>query len=141
MNRSPRSATMAAVVMMACAGVQSESDTGPEGGRLITASEIAESGAKNAWDAIRLNVPHIRMGESSQLLRPTAIQSQRGRSSLMLDDSPLVIIDEVRIQDLARLKEIPVADIARIRVLSGAEGTTYYGTNAVNGVIVIETRS
>jgi outer membrane cobalamin receptor len=39
------------------------------------------------------------------------------------------------------LDQIPARTIARISILNGIQGTTYYGTNAVGGVIRIETKN
>ena len=35
----------------------------PSGGRVITAEAIAKSGAKTAWDALRLTVPNVQLRE------------------------------------------------------------------------------
>ena len=42
--------------------------------------------------------------------------------------------------DLDMLTSIPADNIARIHILSGIDGTTYYGTNTVTGVIMIFTK-
>jgi len=39
------------------------------------------------------------------------------------------------------LDGMPAGDIAAIVVLSGLDGTTYYGTNAGNGVVLIFTHA
>jgi len=66
---------------------------------------------------------------------------RRGPSSIYLQDPPVVMIDGVRVSDLKALDQIPANTLFSILVLSGIEGTTYYGTNAVSGVIVIRTKN
>ncbi len=41
---------------------------------------------------------------------------------------------------MAALGGMPAADLLDIEVLTGVDATTYYGTNATNGVIRIRTK-
>src|SRR6266545_1488461 len=60
-------------------------------GAVITQERIAASGAKTAWDAIRLAVPNVQLRES----RGKAARIQRrGRASIYLDDQVRVIVDK-----------------------------------------------
>jgi len=52
----------------------------------------------------------------------------------------LVFLDGVRLPDFRTLEQLSAATIESIEVLNGIDGTTYYGTNAVSGVIVIRTK-
>jgi len=58
----------------------------------------------------------------------------------VLQDAPLVVLDGVRLTDFRALDGIPAATILTISIYNGIEGTTFYGTNAVSGVIVIKTK-
>lgn len=108
----------------------------PRSGTVITQERIAASGAKTAWDALRLTVPNLQLRET----RGNAARiSRRGRASLYLDDQVRVILDDVRLQDVRVLQQIAAADIFTIRVLSGLDATTYYGGTSTSGVIVITT--
>jgi outer membrane cobalamin receptor len=71
--------------------------------------------------------------------RPSRL-GRRGRASIILDDSPLVFVDGIRMPDFKGLADLPASSLFSIWLLSGAEGTTYYGTDATAGVIVIHTR-
>src|SRR2546422_8873614 len=91
----------------------------------------------------RLGRPEMR--GSDLTLRDTrggrpASAGRRGRSSVVLQDAPLVVLDGVRLTDFRALDGIPAATILTIAIYNGIEGTTYYGTNAVSGVIVIRTK-
>jgi outer membrane cobalamin receptor len=65
---------------------------------------------------------------------------RRGRSSILLNDPPMLFIDGVRIQEMATLQQLPASTLLSIEVLTGPEGTTYYGTDAVGGVILVRTK-
>jgi outer membrane cobalamin receptor len=105
--------------------------------QVITAEEIEESGATTAWDALRILAPHLRTSEKNG--RPTRLQ-RRGPASIVLSDPPLVYVDGVRMADYRDLALVPATTVESIAILSLADGATYYGTNAVGGVIVIKTK-
>ena len=106
---------------------------------VITEEMIARSGGQTAWEVLRREVPQLAFGENRN--GQATGMTRRGRSSIMLNDSPMVIIDGARNQDLKQLQSIPATALMRIEVLTGIEGTTYYGTDAVGGVIIIRTKT
>lgn len=108
------------------------------GEQIITAEAIAESGATTAWDVLKYAAPHIqfredRNGNPSRMWR-------RGRGSVTLNEAPMVILDGIKVPDFRTLDQIPASTIHQISILTGIEGTTYYGTNALGGVILIRTK-
>ena len=129
---------LAALAQPGCAGTAGSAARGdaPRLGTLVTREKIAASGAKTAWDALRLTVPNIRLRES----RGKAAKIQRrGRASIYLDDQVRVIVDNVRLEDLQLLQQMPASDIVTIQVFTGLDATTYYGGTSTSGVIVITT--
>ena len=123
-----------------CGGARGgiEQASAPSAGTVVTAEEIASSGAKTAWDALRLTVPNVQLRESRG--KPTRIQ-RRGRASIYLDDQVRVVVDNVRLTDIRVLEQMAASDILRIEVLSGLDATTYYGGTSTSGVIVIKTKT
>ena len=110
------------------------------GGQVVSAERIAELNARTAWDALRMTVAGVTFLEAGRTSAPARVR-RRGTSSLVLGDHPLIYIDEVRISDLGVLRSMPATDLESIRVLSGIDATTYYGTNAGDGVILLRTRT
>jgi outer membrane cobalamin receptor len=105
---------------------------------MITEAMIAKSGGQTAWEVLRREVPQISYGENRNG-QATGME-RRGRSSILLKDPPMLFIDGVRIQDMATLQQLPASTLYSIEVLTGGEGTTYYGTDAVGGVILVRTK-
>lgn len=132
-----------AVVLTACShatrATSDEVQATPEGRRIITAETIAHSGARTAWDALRRTVPFFTFRENSDG-RPSSIE-HRGRSSIVLRDQPMVVLDNVEVTDFTVLGEVAAADLFEIEILSGIDATTYYGTNATKGVIRLRTKT
>jgi hypothetical protein len=123
-----------------CGGARAGIDdtNAPSGGRVITADAIAKSGAKTAWDALRLTVPNVQLREVRG--QPARIQ-RRGRASIYQDDQVRVIVDHVPIDDLQVLKQVAATDILTIEILTGLDATTHYGATSTSGAIVITTTS
>jgi TonB-dependent starch-binding outer membrane protein SusC len=109
------------------------------GEQLITAEAIQQSGAATAWDVIQRAAPNIQVRENRNG-EPTRMW-RRGRGSIVLNEAPLLFLDGVKIADFRALDLIPAGTIREIVILTGIEGTTYYGTNAVGGVILVTTKN
>ena len=100
--------------------------------RVITAAQIDSSGARTAWDAVRKLLPQLNVG-------PGTI-NHRGQSSVVLTDAVLVVLDGARLADYHALADIPAYEVESIRFISGIRGTTRYGLNSGDGVLVIDTK-
>lgn len=104
---------------------------------VVTAEEIAKSGASTAAEALR-SVPSVAVnsygagGSTAQVSIAAAHANQ-----------VLVIMDGVRLNSSLNgapdLNQIPAASIAKIEVLQGGASAAY-GADAVGGVIVITTK-
>ena len=130
-----------AAVLSACAhrGAQRiEMIQTKPGEQIITAEAIEASGATTAWEVLKYAAPHLQLredrnGQPSRMWR-------RGRGSMVLSEAPMVILDGIKVPDFRALDQIPASTIEQISILTGLEGTTYYGTNALGGVILIRTK-
>ena len=66
----------------------------------------------------------------------------RGQGSMLADQEPLVIVDDVRIQEgnvLSALAGLTRDDIKQVNVLKDVASTSIYGLRGAGGVIVITT--
>jgi outer membrane cobalamin receptor len=127
---------VAALTLAACARNPTPRETIPNS-NLITAEQIAAWGSSDAWEVLRRS-GKVRLRESAG--EPVRMVSGRGRSSILLDDSPMVILDGVRVGDVEILRYVRASSIAQVRFLNSVQGTVAYGTGAVSGVIEIDTK-
>jgi len=131
-----------ALLSVACAANKKTTASGvfttPDGRRIISAEAIEHSGARTVWDALERTVPFFNFRENSRG-RPSRVD-HRGRSSIVLSDQPLILMDGVELNDFSVLGSVPASDVWQIEVLTGIDATTYYGTNATKGVIRIWTK-
>ena len=65
----------------------------------------------------------------------------RGQSSILPNDHPRILLDGVDLTEFGVLMQIAASDLHSIKVLDGKDATTYYGTNAGSGVILITTKN
>jgi len=128
------------VVLLECgpAVQRARSNDVPPGTFTITAEQIEKSGARTAWQVLKQQAPMLQTRDDRNG-RPASL-GRRGRASLSLDDSPAILIDGVRMPDFRALEDIDAQSIFAILIYDGIEGTTYYGTNSVSGVILIKTK-
>lgn len=108
-------------------------------GLFIDEDRIQRSGGSTAWEVLKREAPVLTYREN-RYGQPARFE-RRGRASILLDNPPMVFVDGVRMSDFKVLAEIPVSVLRDIWVLSGIDGTTYYGTDAVSGVILVRTKS
>jgi outer membrane cobalamin receptor len=111
----------------------------PDGRRIVTQQAIERSGARTAWDALQRTVPFYAFRDNSRG-RPARVD-HRGRSSIVLSDQPMILVDGVEIGDFTVLGSMPASDVFEIEVLTGIDATTFYGTGATKGVIRIWTKT
>lgn len=92
---------------------------------VITRSEVMNTQATNAYDAVRL-------------LRP-AFMRTRGPTSLTRQqtDVPVVYLDDRRLGDPSYLRDIPIQLIFEIRYLSASEAQQRWGSGHPAGVILV----
>ncbi|MDP3911932.1 MAG: TonB-dependent receptor plug domain-containing protein [Gemmatimonadales bacterium] len=134
--------SVALIANIACARAaerQRDVAQSPAGEDLITAEEIAATGARTAWDALRRTAPYLNMSERGS--GEPAVMRRRGKSTIILNDAPIVMLDGVRLADFRNLSMIPANTIDHMVVIRGIDATTYYGTNAVGGVVLIKTKT
>ena len=117
---------------------QNDNTRAAPGTFLITAEQIEKSGAHTAWQVLKQHAPMLTMREDRNG-RPVSI-GRHGRASFLLDEAPIILLDGVRVPDFHSLDAIDAQSIFTILIYDGVEGTTYYGTDAVSGVILIRTK-
>lgn len=127
---------VAAVSAVGCGQRVRERRYEAPGVQLILPDEIAASGAQTAWEVVRrlshMTTLSTTSGEPSRMYR-------RGRSSIVIRETPVVVIDGAQATDIAILSTIRADQIAWMRVLTGAASSTQFGAQGGAGAVIVAT--
>lgn len=120
----------------------------------IDAAEAVElAGTTDVGSLINARAPGVIVTPGTGRLGSGPNINIRGRSTLSLNQQPLIYIDGVRVVNdvatgpsvqggdvVSRLNDISPEDIESIEIIKGPAAATIYGTEAANGVIQIITK-
>lgn len=104
----------------------------------ITAKELENMSVATLSEALKGRVPGLVITSSDGALESSAQIRIRGGVSITQDNTPLFIVDGLRMDDA--LDKIRPGDVERIDVLRDAASTAIYGAEGANGVILITTK-
>ncbi len=113
-------------------------ETAAGGGMVITEEEIARMSVPTAWDVVRMRAPRFSAATDANG-QPTHVRIQEPRSA-NADETPLLVVDGVGMDDVTYLRQIPASDVHLIRILNAEAAEPFYGLRAAGGAIVVETK-
>lgn len=138
-----RTETVQDVVVTGYVDKKKESYTGSL--TVIKREQIEKLTHSNVLNIIQLQAPGFELRDDIQNgSDPNKVPDMvlRGRSSFVEGDNtnvPLFILDGTEV-DISYIFDMPAEDIESISVLKDASATSFYGSKAANGVIVITSR-
>jgi TonB-linked SusC/RagA family outer membrane protein len=148
------------VIVTGTAGSEERRSIGNAVSTISADDAISKSGAQSVSTLIGARAPGVAIAPSTGRLGSGPAIQIRGRSSIGLDNTPLLYIDGVRVNNATavgpvapagrlggqasnvsgRLNDINPDDIESIEIIKGPAAATIYGTEAANGVIQIITK-
>lgn len=119
--------TVLVVVISGCSAKSGGSSGERRSRDVITAEQIAETGAQNAYEVVE----QLRRGWLTS----------RGATSLVdpTPRVPVVFLDNFELGELDSLRGIGVAEIREIRFIDGRDAVTRYGSQYGGGIIQVIT--
>jgi TonB-linked SusC/RagA family outer membrane protein len=156
----PAAASLDEVVVTGTPGGELRRSVGNSVATIDADDAMSKSAAQSVSTLIGARAPGVIIAPSSGRLGAGPAIQIRGRSSLGLDNSPLLFVDGVRVNNATtsgpvgvsgklggqasnvagRLNDISPEDIESIEIIKGPAAATIYGTEAANGVIQIITK-
>jgi TonB-linked SusC/RagA family outer membrane protein len=148
------------MVITGSAGATQRREIGNSVATIDAAQALQQSAAPNVTALLNARAPGVAVKQRSGRLGSGPTIEIRGRSSLSLENSPLIYVDGIRVSNQTnagppqvsgrlggqgaqvggRLNDINPEDIESIEVIKGPAAATIYGTEAANGVIQIITK-
>ncbi len=138
----PAAALLSLAALAACHQPATRSYTVPQTfGRetLITEDQIARMGVHTAWDVVRMRAPRFAANTDTTTGRATGVRIQEPHS-VNSDETPLLVVDGVKVSDLGYLHDIPATEVHAIHILGSDAAEPIYGLRAAGGAIVVETK-
>ncbi len=156
----PAAMSLDEVVVTGTAGGEIRRSIGNAVATINADDALAKSGAQSVSTLIGARAPGVIIAPSTGRLGAGPAIQIRGRSSIGLDNSPILFVDGVRVNNATnagpvapagrlggqasnvsgRLNDISPDDIESIEIIKGPAASTIYGTEAASGVIQIITK-
>ncbi|MEH0153392.1 TonB-dependent receptor [Limibacter armeniacum] len=105
----------------------------------IKAEDINKVPVPNAIEALRGQVPGVRISRTSGMPGSGVSMKIRGTNSLTSGNDPLIVLDGVPLTG-GNMADINPNDIETLNVLKDAAAASIYGASGANGVILITTK-
>ena len=156
----PAAAMLDEVVVTGTAGGELRRSIGNAVATIDADDAMSKSASQSVSSLIGARAPGVIVAPSTGRLGAGPSIQIRGRNSIGLDNSPLLFVDGVRVNNATtagpvappgrlggqasnvsgRLNDISPEDIESIEIIKGPAAATIYGTEAANGVIQIITK-
>ena len=159
----PAAVSLDQVVVTGTAGAQERRTIANSVSSISAPDAVKESAAPDITSLLNGRAPGVSIAATTGRLGAGPDIQIRGRSSLSLNNGPLIYIDGVRVNNdthsgpvgvsgvgssfgaqnsnvAGRLNDINPDDIESIEIIKGPAASTIYGTEAANGVIQIITK-
>jgi TonB-linked SusC/RagA family outer membrane protein len=139
-------------IVVTAAGEQAKRELGHQVSSITADSLVATAPITDINQLLQSRAPGVSVFESP-LTGAEARVRIRGANSLSLSNEPIYYIDGIRMESAtgsssigiggtnpSRLNDLNPEEIESVEVVKGPSASTLYGTDAVNGVIVIKTK-
>jgi len=105
---------------------------------VIRQEDLAQGSPVNPLTGLTGKVAGLRVNMYDSKVDPNFQITMRGSRSITGNNAPLYVVDGVPVPDISRLNP---SDIESITVLKGANAAALYGSEGVNGALIIVTKS
>ncbi|GAA4150008.1 SusC/RagA family TonB-linked outer membrane protein [Chryseobacterium ginsenosidimutans] len=127
------------VVMTGAMNRRVKLDASTSTASVVNKEKLTQAGAPNAIAALASKVPGLTINKTNSSVDGTYDIKIRGSRTLTGSTSPLVVIDGV-ISSQTILQSIPSDAVESITTLLGLQGAALYGSQGVNGAIIVTTK-
>ncbi|MXV37455.1 SusC/RagA family TonB-linked outer membrane protein [Flavobacteriaceae bacterium Ap0902] len=126
------------VIVEGALGIQRKADAVTSAYEVVDSEELNQASSPNAVQALQGKVSGLQINTVSSGVESDNRVVFRGGRSITGNNEALVVIDG-SISNLATLSQIPPESIKSINALKGLQGAALYGSDGVNGVIIVTT--
>lgn len=133
------SATEIETVVITSLGVKRKIDAITGSYSVVKADELNKASAPNAVQALIGKVSGLQINTTNNSVNAENRVVLRAPRSITGNNQALVVIDGA-ISSLGTFQQLPPEIIASVNILKSAQGAALYGSDGVNGVIIVNTK-
>lgn len=138
-NDTVKTKNIEEVVITGALGIKKNLNAVTAASQVVGSKEILQAANPNAIEALSGKVSGLTITNTDVGVDGTNRIVLRGSRSLTGDGQALIVIDNV-ISSSAILQQLPPNVIESMNVIKGLQGSALYGSQGVNGVIVVTTK-
>ncbi len=127
------------VLVRGAMGIKRTKDALVSAQKIVVGDDLAVFSSPNAIKALEGKVAGLQINTTGEGVNANTRIVLRGNRSLTGNNEALIVIDGV-ISSATVLAQMPADAIIDVNVLKGAEGAALYGTQGVNGVVIVTTK-
>ncbi len=127
------------VVITGALGIKKKADEATTAQQVIGGSELNQASSANAVSALAGKVSGLQITQTNSSVNGDFSILIRGVRTITGSNEALVVIDDV-ISTAANLQQLPPEAIESINVIKGGAGAILYGSQGINGVLVVTTK-
>ena len=127
------------VIVTGALGIKKTADAVTSAQQVVSAEQLNQASNPNAVQALTGKVAGLTINQNNSSVNDNNSIQLRGIRSISGNNSALIVIDNV-ISTATVLQGLPPDLIESINVIKGAQGAALYGSDGVNGVVIVSTK-
>ncbi|MGI9526641.1 MAG: SusC/RagA family TonB-linked outer membrane protein [Weeksellaceae bacterium] len=120
-------------------GTEKSRDALTSAQKTVGAEELNAAGNANAMEALNGKVSGVQIFQTNSSVTNSNSIQMRGARSITGNNNALIVIDGA-ISTATVFQQMPAEMIESVNVIKGAQGAALYGSDGVNGVIIVNTK-
>ncbi len=138
-NDTLKTKTIEEVVVTGALGIKKKADAVTSAQQVVSAEQLNQASNPNAVQALTGKVAGLTISQNNSSVNSSNSIQLRGIRTISGNNDALVIIDNV-ISTATVLQSLPPDLIESINVIKGSQGAALYGSDGVNGVVIVTTK-
>ncbi|AZI33932.1 SusC/RagA family TonB-linked outer membrane protein [Kaistella carnis] len=127
------------VIITGALGIKKTADATTSAQQVVGAKELNQAAAPNAIQSLTGKVSGLKITNTNSSVNPDYNIVLRSAKSVTGSNQALIVIDN-SISTAAILGALPPEAIENVNVIKGLQGSALYGSQGVNGVIIVTTK-
>lgn len=134
-----KTADIGEVVITGALGIKKKADAQTSAQQVISSDQLNQAANPNAISALTGKVSGVQITQTNSSVSGDYSILIRGVRTITGNNEALVVIDNV-ISSAGNLQQLPPEAIESINIIKGGSGAALYGSQGINGVVVVTTK-